>query len=142
MKKLLLGLAMLFTIISCGQKEPQPIKLNSDSCDFCKMTIANAQYAAQLITDKGRVYRFDDLTCMIQYTKENNGLPNARLFINDYLQANVFVSVEEANFLKGGIIHGPMGGKVVGFSKKTDAQNYESKLQAESIDWATLYNSK
>lgn len=142
MKKLLLGFAMLFTMISCGQKEPQPIKLNSDSCDFCKMTIANAQYAAQLITDKGRVYKFDDLSCMIQYTKENNGLPNARLFINDYLNANLFAPVEEAFLLKGGIIHGPMGGKVVGFKNKTDAQNYESKLQAEPIEWPTLYNSK
>lgn len=141
MKKLVFALVVLFTILSCGTKEPQPIKLNVDSCDFCKMTIANAQYATQLITDKGRVYKFDDLSCMIHYTKENSTLTHAKLFINDYLTHNKFIAVEQAFFLKGGSIHGPMGGKVVGFGSKADAQNYQSKLQAGAINWSTLYNS-
>ena len=140
MKKSIFAFALLFTLVSCGIKEPQPIKLNVDSCDFCKMTIANAQYSTALITEKGRVYKFDDLSCMIQYTKENAGLANNKLFISDYINPDKFVPVEEASFLKGGIIHGPMGGTVVGFSNKTDSQNYQSKLQAETVNWDTLYN--
>lgn len=141
MRKSFFAFALLFTIVSCGTKEPPPIKLNVDSCDFCKMTIANAQYATELITVKGRIYKFDDLSCMIQYAKENSNLSNAKLFVNDYLTPNKFVPVEQAVFLKGGTIHGPMGGKVVGFSNSADAQNYQSKLQAGTINWSTLYNS-
>lgn len=142
MKKSVFAFVLFFTIVSCGTKEPQPIKLNVDSCDSCKMTIANAQYAAELITDKGRIYKFDDLSCMIHYIKENGGLPNARLFVNDYPTANKFIAFEQAFFLKGGSIHGPMGGKVIGFGSSAEAQNYQPKLQAEAVNWSTLYNSK
>ncbi|MGL2967220.1 nitrous oxide reductase accessory protein NosL [Flavobacterium sp. XGLA_31] len=140
MKKSVLALVLLFVLVSCGNREPQPIKLNVDSCDFCKMTIANAQFAAELITDKGRIYKFDDFTCMIQYTKENSTANNAKLFVNDYLTANKFIPVEQAFFLKGGTIHAPMGGKAVAFSNKADAQQYQPKLQAEAVNWKTLYN--
>jgi len=141
MKNAILLMTLFFGMVSCGPKEPEPIKLNSDSCAFCKMTIASAPYASELITDKGRVYKFDDLSCMIKYAKENGDLPNAKLYVTDYLNANTFVGVESAFLLQGGIIRGPMGGQVVGFKSKADAQNYQSKLQAESVDWTTLYKS-
>ena len=141
MKKSILILGLFFALISCGPKGPEAIKLNSDSCAFCKMTIASAPYATELITDKGRIYKFDDLSCMMNYTKENGGLPNAELFITDYLKPDTFVKVESAFLLQGGIIRGPMGGKVVGFNSKTDAQEYQSKLEAEMVDWSALLKS-
>ncbi len=142
MKNSAFAFLILLITASCGSKEPQPIKLNVDSCDFCKMTIANAQYAAELVTEKGRVYKFDDFSCMIKYTQENSGLPNAKLFVNDYLTANKFIPVEQAFFLKGGAIQAPMGGKIVGFSTNAEAQNYQSKLKAELVNWTAINNKK
>jgi copper chaperone NosL len=105
------------------------------------MTISNSQYAAQLITDKGRIYKFDDFSCMIQYAKENSALPN-RLFVNDYVTPNKFISVEQAFFLKGGTIHGPMGGKAIAFSTQAGANSYKAKMSASQTSWSALYNPK
>ena len=33
-----------FLMVSCGSNEPKPINLNTDMCDFCKMTIANGKF--------------------------------------------------------------------------------------------------
>ena len=141
MKKSIFILTLFFALLSCGPKGPEAIKLNSDACAFCKMTISSAPYATELITDKGRIYKFDDLSCMMNYSKENDGLPNAQFFISDYLTPETFVKVESASFLQGGIIRGPMGGKVVGFNSKSDAQEYQSKLEAETVTWSALLNS-
>ena len=62
MKRLSYILILLLSI-SCTTKEADPIKLNSDGCDFCKMKIADGKFGAELITIKGRIYKFDDMHC-------------------------------------------------------------------------------
>ena len=43
MKRLSYILILLLSI-SCTTKEADPIKLNSDGCDFCKMKIADGKF--------------------------------------------------------------------------------------------------
>ena len=69
--KSILSLVTILLLVSCSSSEPKPIKLNSDTCDFCKMTIANGKFGAELITQKGRCYKFDDVSCMIQFSKSS-----------------------------------------------------------------------
>ncbi len=61
MKKIVLLFSSLF-MIACVSNEPKPIKLNVDTCEFCKMTISNGKFGAELLTKKGRYYKFDDLS--------------------------------------------------------------------------------
>ena len=70
MKSLFIVL-ITFLMVSCGSNEPKPINLNTDMCDFCKMTIANGKFGAELITQKGRYYKFDDVSCMVQFAKSS-----------------------------------------------------------------------
>ena len=70
MKKVFYFLLLALTF-ACAKKGAVPIKLNSDGCDFCKMKIADGKFGAELITEKGRVYKFDDMHCMMNYHKEN-----------------------------------------------------------------------
>src|SRR5690606_3250333 len=79
-----LATLLILFITSCGNPQPQPIKLNSDACDYCKMTISDARFASELVTKKGRVYKFDDITCMVNYTKENTKVNGSVNFISDY----------------------------------------------------------
>ena len=56
----ILSYFFFFTLlISCGKKEAEPIKLNSDGCEFCKMKISDGKFGAEIITAKGRIYKFD-----------------------------------------------------------------------------------
>ena len=58
MKQYLMGLVALFLAVSCSP-EAQPINYGSDQCDFCRMTIVDKAHAAEVVTKKGRAYKFD-----------------------------------------------------------------------------------
>jgi len=127
-------------LASCA-REPKPIKLNADHCDHCKMSISNGQFAGEVITEKGRYYKFDDAACMIQYVKENTKVKYASMFIADYLNANALMPVKNSFFLKGGSIASPMRGDAAAFSSEKQAQEYAEKLKATPMTWDELYQS-
>ena len=133
---LLVFLSLSF--FSCAKTEAVPIKLNVDSCDFCKMTIADGKYAAEVITEKGRVYKFDDFMCMTNYGKENSNTKIAAYYVNDYSQDNVLIPAKTAFFLSGGTIQSPMRGGIIALSTEKDAKEFGAKLEAEPITWEVV----
>lgn len=123
------------SFISCAKTEAVPIKLNVDTCDFCGMTISDGKYGTEVITQKGRVYKFDDIMCMINYGKENHTTKMAAYFVNDYTKDNVLIPAETAFFLYGGAIQSPMRGGIISFSSEGEAKKIEVKLNAKPIAW-------
>lgn len=123
------------SFLSCAKTEAVPIKLNVDNCDFCKMSIADGKYGAEVITQKGRVYKFDDMMCMINYGKENPNTKMATYYVSDYTQDNVLIPAETAFFLFGGAIQSPMRGGIIAFSSEKEAKEFEMKLNAKPITW-------
>ena len=51
-------LIILCSFFSCS-KTPQPINYGTDMCHFCQMTIVTKTHAAQMVTTKGKQYKFD-----------------------------------------------------------------------------------
>ncbi|CAM3644824.1 hypothetical protein FSS13T_01870 [Flavobacterium saliperosum S13] len=135
---------ILFTISvlnSCNSNEPKPIKLNSDSCDNCKMTISNGKFGAELITEKGRHYKFDDISCMVKFAKSGTSVPAKAFYVNDYLQDNTLIAADKAFYLKDGTINSPMRGNIAAFSSKPEAEQYQTKLNAAPSSWDEIFNS-
>ena len=123
----------LFFLFSCADYTAQPIKLNVDTCEFCKMTIADGKFGAEVITQKGRVYKFDDVICLKNYCEENHNTPIEKYFVHDYLEDNQLIDATTASYIKGGNISSPMNGNVAAFSDETQARLMAEKLQAEII---------
>jgi copper chaperone NosL len=130
--------ALLFALSSCGSNGPEPIKLNVDSCDFCKMSIADGKFGAEVITQKGRTYKFDDLGCMMNYCKENKNTVFSNYYVHDYTKNNTLIPAEKAYYLKGGSIVSPMQGNTMAFSSEKDAKQYAIKLKAIITNWVDL----
>ena len=129
---------ILFLTISCANKEAEPIKLNSDGCDFCKMKIADGKFGAELITSKGRIYKFDDMHCMINYHKENKNVQIHSFYIHDYNQNNVLIPAETAFYIKGGEINSPMHGNIIAVKTNEESQIVAQKLKANPISWQEI----
>ena len=51
-KRAVVLLICIITNTACTNKGAQPIKLNVDNCDYCKMTISDGKMAAEVITKK------------------------------------------------------------------------------------------
>ena len=134
---LMLPLVMLF---ACGETAPEQAKLNVDNCDNCKMTIADAKFVAELITPKGRVYKFDDISCMHSYNKEHPGNVGAKLFVANFENPGEFLSVEEAVFVKGEQINSPMGGNLAAFGNNKAAEQFSATRDAQIVLWEDIRN--
>ena len=123
------------SFLSCAKTEAVAIKLNVDSCDFCKMSIADGKYGAEVITEKGRIYKFDDIMCMLKYSKENSNTKIASYYVNDYAQNNILIPAKTAHFVSGNEILSPMRGGIIAFSNKSAAKEFQIKFNAEPMLW-------
>jgi copper chaperone NosL len=140
MRKVFL-MVLLCGLWSCNRFEPQPIELNVDSCDFCKMTISNSKFSAELITQKGRCYKFDDLACMIQFAQSNTVVPYRAFYVNDFLKEHQLMAVEKAYFIKGGSINSPMRGNFAAFADEANQKKMAQTYQAQLMSWSSAYKS-
>lgn len=129
---------LFFAFVSCVPKTAEPIKLNSDTCEYCKMTIVDGKFGAEIITSKGRVYKFDDIFCMISYHKENSQTKVESFYIHDFNQNNVLILAEKAFYVKGGTIKSPMHGNVLAVQTEAEAIALAVKFDAKRTTWPTL----
>lgn len=131
---LFLSFILVVMLGSCATSEPEPVKINVDNCEYCKMTIADLHFASEFITEKGRVYKFDDLKCMVSYKNENS-ISNATYFVSDYSKPENLIKAVNAVFVTGEKVQSPMNGNVAAFSQKADAEKFAQEKQATVADW-------
>lgn len=137
MKKLVYFL--LFSIlISCTSKEAQAIKLNTDGCDFCKMTITNGKFGAEIITSKGRVYKFDDIHCMISYYRGTITTNIQSFYIHDFKQDNTLIPAETAFYVTGDAFKSPMHGNTIAVKTEEEALKLAKEFKATPVSWSEI----
>ena len=129
---------LVILMISCATQGAEAIKLNTDGCEFCKMKIADGKFGAEIITAKGRIYKFDDMHCMINYHKENNTTQIQSFFIHDYNQDNTLIAAESAYYVKGGEINSPMRGNIIAVQTVEEATQMAEKFKANPISWSEI----
>ena len=137
MKKALYILVIGF-FFSCNSKGPEAIKLNSDDCSSCKMQIADGKFGAEIITTKGRVYKFDDIFCLKKYIKENPSTEVKNYYISDYSKDNVLIDAATAFYSEGGSINSPMHGNIIATKSEADATRLASEFQSKKATWSEV----
>lgn len=123
--------------VSACKPSPQKIKLNVDNCSHCEMTISDKRFAAELITAKGKVFKFDDLSCLLRHIKEDKN-ESSSIYVSDYLNPDSLLKIEQVYIIKGESIGSPMGGNMASFMNKDSATAYASKFSASFTNWAEL----
>lgn len=125
-------------LFSCSESKPVQAKLNVDGCDYCKMTIADAKFVAELITPKGRIYKFDDVSCLQGYHKENPNKDGVKLYIANFEKPDQFLPIGEALLVKGDAINSPMGGNIAAFENKKAAEQFAATREVQILAWSDL----
>lgn len=137
MKKTIPFLILLWCFSSCVP-QPEPIHYGSDPCDFCKMNIVDTQYAAELVSSKGKVFKFDAIECMVHYLHENQQTAFAYQLVNCYDQPKILQGVEEVRFLKCPALASPMGAFLSAFSKSEEARKVQAAKGGVLYSWSEL----
>ncbi|UKM65986.1 nitrous oxide reductase accessory protein NosL [Flavobacteriaceae bacterium GSB9] len=135
--KLLCLIAFPYILLNCNAK-PQAIDYGNDGCHFCKMTIVDKLHAAEIVTKKGKVYKFDATECMINFMKTFNN-QNIKLYLsNNYKAPGDLIDATQATFLISENIPSPMGAFLSAFKTKADAENAQLEKGGKLFSWEAL----
>ena len=115
-------LAFVTGFNSCSTDGPEPILLNKDMCDNCRMNISDARFGAEVQTQKGRYYKFDDLKCLAHYAVEQPNGPIKSFYIHDFSQNNVLIEATKAYYVWSKEFSSPMRGNTAAFANRADAE--------------------
>ncbi len=135
--------AFLLLLLNSCQENPEPFNYGKEACSFCKMTIATPDFGGEVITKKGRIYKFDDMHCLVSFLKsgEVKQTAIAQTVAINYKNANAFLDVDKAAFLVSANLHSPMNGNAAAFVNRQTAANVQASKSGEIVNWQTLYNS-
>jgi len=137
MRILCIMLAVVFWACSI---EPEPLIYGKDQCHSCKMTLIDKKFGAELVTTKGKVYKFDDINCLFNFY--NEGSVNKEDFrlklVVDFSRPEKLIDAEKAVYLKSGEIKSPMASQVAAF--ETTQTNLAAEWNATEYEWGELQN--
>ncbi len=111
----------LFTLIGCKPKV-KPIEYGHQACDYCRMSIVDERYAAQLQTSKGKTYSFDALECLINYKHENEETAYQQELVTDYNTPKKLIPAEGAYIVRSKKLPSPMGAYLTAVPTKSEAE--------------------
>jgi len=131
-------IAIALLLCSNCSTGPKIIDYGHDGCHFCKMTIVDKIHGSELITDKGKVFKFDATECMLNYLSDNKELPIHSLLTNYYEAPTEFIAVEEATFLISEKLPSPMGANLTAFQIKASAEKVQLENGGDLYNWEAL----
>lgn len=136
--KFLVAIPFFLLLFSACSPSPKAIVYGEDHCHFCKMTIVDHQHAAEAVTDKGKVFKFDAIECMVQYLGETADTEYAFLLVNDYEQPTVLIDAKTSHYLISEAIPSPMGAFLSAFASEEAAQKMQTAKGGKLYTWLAL----
>ena len=113
----------------------EPVKYGKDACADCRMTIVDPQYATEIIDEKGKVFKFDDIICMLHYAREHKeNLGNKLVFVAASVNGkSTFIDGKTAVYMKHERFRSPMGGNYRAFLSVNDAKAEQEAASAAIV---------
>lgn len=124
-------------VMSCSIR-PEPIAYGVDGCHFCSMTIVDRQHAAEIVTKKGKVFKFDAVECMVNHLKDIDSSTLELFLVNDYQVPGELIDAKGATFLISKDIPSPMGEYLSAFQTRSDAEIVEAENNGKLYTWNEL----
>ncbi|SFR34917.1 copper chaperone NosL [Robiginitalea myxolifaciens] len=133
---LLAGLGTLL-LFSCNAG-PEPINYATDACKFCRMVIIDKQHGAEIVTAKGRIYKFDAVECMLNFSADIKDTTGIEFLVNEYIVPGVLRDAPLATYLISEGIPSPMGENLTAFTSRADAENARRKFGGQLYTWTEI----
>jgi copper chaperone NosL len=133
------SLFFLLSLSSCST-DPEPIKFGTDNCHACKMTISDQRYGAELVTKKGKIYKFDDTHCIVEFIQAN-GVEKpaiANIYLVDFSTQAQLIDANAAFLFKSDALRSPMAGNVAAFKTSEEREKVSQQYKGQPLTWKDL----
>lgn len=128
---------VLLIIISCSVY-PDEIEYGVDNCHFCSMTIIDNKFSAELVTTKGKVFKFDAIECMISFINDHTELKYSYILSADYSSPGNLFDAQIGTFIISKNIPSPMGAFLSGYVSEDIAMEVLSEADGNLYSWNSL----
>jgi len=130
---------MTLLISSCSAT-PVPIKPGTYNCQFCKMTISDVRYGAEIITTKGKPYKFDDPQCAMSFLKAHPDISQSlkEIYFSNFSGTHSLIPSASAFVLKSENLRAPMGGMYSVFSSMEELNKVKQEYPGSVMNWSEM----
>lgn len=125
------------SFLSSCKPEPHAIDYGFDSCTHCKMTISDQRYGTELVTKKGKVYKFDAIECMVKYL-QGSTQEYAFQLVTDFERPDEFIDAQQAWYLQSPHLPSPMGMNLSAFEDEDVVENLLQVHEGRKMDWTEV----
>jgi copper chaperone NosL len=130
---------LCLSLVAC-KVEPEPLQYGKDSCHTCKMTLMDNKFGAEILTTKGKIYKFDDTNCMLNFY--NSGQVPAEemqeILIIDFSKPEHMIDARNALYVKSESIKSPMASNIAAFQSNNDLKKFNAEWHGIALSWGEL----
>ena len=135
----LLMLLLTYTFSGCNPS-PEPIVRGKDNCTFCKMTISDNRFGAEIVTKKSKVYKFDDSHCIMAFlhggTVAHEDIQS--VYFTNFTEPHQLIDAKRAYFLQSPSLKSPMNGNIAAFDHEDSLDNMIPKFYGNKTTWEQM----
>lgn len=139
MKRLfnLFAFTLSIFLLSCGGNKPESIIIGEDLCSHCKMKIMDNKYGAEIITNKGKVYKYDAVECMIKQDMIKNEEIESH-YVIDFSHPGNLAEANNSFYLISEKLPSPMGANLTSFKERDDAEKNQKEFGGTVYSWQEI----
>jgi len=135
----LISLSVLFYLIGCTPK-PEEINYGSDACSYCKMNITDNKFAAEIVSNKSKIFKFDSIECLLAFKFEKS-ISQEEInseWVCDFSNPGKFIELHNAYYLQNDELRSPMGLNVLCASTKEKLDQIKKNYGGTEISFSEL----
>jgi copper chaperone NosL len=117
--------------------EIDEIEYGHDTCSYCTMMIMDKKHPSQIVTNKGKVFKYDSIECMIRAKRTLDEESLALQKVMDF-STGEFIDAHSASFLISPHLPSPMGANLSAFESLEEAKKVKAEKEGELYTWNSV----
>ena len=118
--------------------EPQEINYGKDACHFCKMSIVDKTHAAEVVTSKGKAFKYDAIECLLNDLSNHGDQEIALHLVSNYKEAGSLIDAKTATYIISENIRSPMGENLSALADRSAAETLQKEKKGTLFSWKEI----
>lgn len=127
------------SLVAC-KVESEPLHFGTDDCYVCKMKLMDTKFGAEIVTIKGKIYKFDDMNCMLRFYNSGDVRTEDMkdILVVDFSKPEKLIDARNALYVKSEAIKSPMASHIAAFELNEDLNKMNAEWSGILLSWGEI----